>query len=245
MPQIEVFQDADELATQAAWEFSELAKKTIAVRGRFVAALSGGSTPKRMFQQLTKMTMDWRHIHLFWVDERCVSPDHPDSNFGMTAAILLNHIEIPMENVHRIQGELPPEQAALNYENELQGFFGQKFPVFDLILLGLGSDGHTASLFPGSPALAEETRWVTAVEHRKPPPPLVDRVTLTFPVLMVSKMLLFLVSGAEKKAVLFEIFSQNPSSENYPAAKIALQKTTSWFVDQEAAAKLNMVNILQ
>jgi 6-phosphogluconolactonase len=163
----------------------------------------------------------------------------------MTAAILLNHIEIPMENVHRIQGELPPEQVALNYEKELQGFFRQKLPVFDLILLGLGSDGHTASLFPGSPALAEETRWITAVEHRKPPLPLVDRVTLTFPVLMVSKMLLFLVSGSEKTAVLFEIFSQNPSSENYPAAKIALQKTTSWFVDQEAAGGFISMQLLE
>ncbi len=156
MPQIEVYPDADALATQAAREFSELAENAIAACGRFTVALSGGSTPKRMFQQLAAMVLDWRHIHLFWVDERCVPPDHPDSNYGMTAEVLLNNIKIPSENIHRIQGELPPEQAALVYEKELRDFFEEKLPVFDLILLGLGSDGHTASLFPGSPALQEK-----------------------------------------------------------------------------------------
>jgi 6-phosphogluconolactonase len=236
MLQIKVLQDSDALAIHAANKFSELAENAISALGRFVVALSGGSTPKRMFQQLATKHLDWRHIHLFWVDERCVPPEHPDSNYGMTAEVLLNHIEIPGENIHRIQGELAPEPAAANYEKELLNFFDGRLPVFDLILLGLGADGHMASLFPGSPALSEENHWVTAVDHKKPPLPMVDRITLTYPVLMSSENLLFLVSGAEKAAVLFEIISQNPSSEHIPATKLAYQKATSWIVDQEAAS---------
>ena len=178
--------------------FPNLQKMPSLHRGRFAVALSGGSTPKRMFEQLAKMVMDWKHIHLFWVDERCVPPDHPDSNYGMTAEALLNHIEIPGENIHRIHGEQPPEPAALIYEKELRHFFGEQLPVFDLILLGLGSDGHTASLFPGSPALQEKKRWAVEVKHDAPPPPLVDRVTLTIPVLKEAREVIFLVSGNRK-----------------------------------------------
>jgi|WetSurMetagenome_2_1015567.scaffolds.fasta_scaffold08457_3 6-phosphogluconolactonase len=237
MPRIDVYPDAGELATQAARVFSDLAENAIAERGRFAVALSGGSTPKRMFEQLAKMVIDWRHIHLFWVDERCVPPDHPDSNFGMTAEVLLNQIEIPGENVHRIHGELPPEQAVLIYEKELRHFFGDQLPVFDLILLGLGSDGHTASLFPGSPALQEKKRWVIEVKHSAPPPPLVDRVTLTFPVLKQAREVIFLVSGKEKSAILSKIFKSPSISEVIPVLELSDNKSnTRWFLDSSSAA---------
>jgi len=237
MPQIEVYPDADALATQAAREFSELAENAIAACGRFTVALSGGSTPKRMFQQLSAMVLDWRHIHLFWVDERCVPPDHPDSNYGMTAEVLLNNIKIPSENIHRIQGELPPEQAALVYEKELRDYFEEKLPVFDLILLGLGSDGHTASLFPGSPALQEKKRWVVEVKHDTPPPPLVDRVTLTFPVLKQAGEVIYLVSGKEKSGILSKILKSSSISEPIPVSELSdNQSNTRWFIDRDAAA---------
>ena len=237
MPQIEVFRDADELSTQAAREFSELAENAIAARGRFAVALSGGSTPKKMFQQLENISMDWRYIHLFWVDERCVPPDHPDSNYRMTAEVLLNHIEIPERNVHRIQGELSPEQAVLVYEKELRGFFEEQLPVFDLILLGLGSDGHTASLFPGSPALQDKERWVVEVKHNTPPPPLVDRVTLTFPVLKQAGEVIFLVSGKEKSGILSKIFKSSSISDPIPVSELSdNQSNTRWFIDRDAAA---------
>lgn len=237
MPQIEVFPDADKLATQAARVFSELAENAITARGRFTVALSGGSSPKRMFQKLATMVLDWRHIHLFWVDERCVPPDHPDSNYGITAEALLNHIEIPNENIHRIHGEQPPEPAALIYEKELRHFFGEQLPVFDLILLGLGSDGHTASLFPGSPALQEKKRWAVEVKHGAPPPPLVDRVTLTIPVLKEAREVIFLVSGIEKSAILSKIFKSPSISEVIPILELSDNRSnTRWFLDSSSAA---------
>jgi 6-phosphogluconolactonase len=239
MPQIEVFRDADELAAQSAREFSELARNTIAARGRFAVALSGGSTPKKMFQQLGNISMDWRHIHLFWVDERCVPPDHPDSNYGMTAEVLLNNIEIPSENIHRIQGELPPEQAALVYEKEVRDYFEEKLPVFDLILLGLGSDGHTASLFPGSPALQEKKRWVVEVKHDTPPPPLVDRVTLTFPVLNAGRKVIFQAVGREKKKIIDEFLLQKQAK--LPAGRInPRQGELIWMLDRDAGESVKL-----
>ncbi len=237
MPRIEVFKDSDALAIHAANQFSELAKNAIAAQGKFAAALSGGSTPKRMFEQLAKMVIDWKHIHLFWVDERCVPPGHPDSNYGMTAESLLNHIEIPGENIHRIPGEQPPEPAALIYEKELRHFFGEQLPVFDLILLGLGSDGHTASLFPGSPALQEKKRWAVEVKHGAPPPPLVDRVTLTIPVLKEAREVIFLVSGIEKSAILSKIFKSPSISEVIPILELSDNRSnTRWFLDGDSAA---------
>jgi 6-phosphogluconolactonase len=236
MPRIEVFKDNDALATHAARKFSDLAETAIAAQGRFAAALSGGSTPKRMFQQLTAMIQDWRHIHLFWVDERCVPPGHSDSNYGMTAEALLNHIEIPGENIHRIRGEQPPEQAALVYEKELRDYFEEKLPVFDLILLGLGSDGHTASLFPGSPALQEKKRWAVEVKHGAPPPPLVDRVTLTFPVLKLAGEVFFLVSGKEKAEILAQIFISQSIPDPLPVQEIINRQTNArWIIDADSA----------
>jgi 6-phosphogluconolactonase len=242
MPQIEVFRDAEELAEQAAKCFVEHSKEANSRQGKFVAALSGGSTTKRLFHKLAGVELDWSKVHLFWVDERCVPPDHPDSNFGMTAGALLNHIGIPWQNIHRIPGELPSERAAALYEFELHRFFGEQTPVFDLILLGLGSDGHTASLFPGDPGLNNIERWVIGVKHEVPPPPLCDRVSLTLPVLEAAKKILFSVSGKDKAAILREILSTRTEREKYPVERLTSLRSATWFIDQDAACDLDKEN---
>jgi 6-phosphogluconolactonase len=171
-------------------------------------------------------------VHFFWGDERCVPPNHADSNYRMVAESLLNHVPALAENIHRVQGELAPSQAAEHYEAELRAFFGET-PAFDLILLGLGEDGHTASLFPGSPALAESVRWVVAAQHTSPPLPLVSRVTLTFSVFNAARQVLFLVSGAGKAPRLAEIRRGVP---DLPAARIRpASGDLLWLIDQAAA----------
>lgn len=236
MPRIEVFPDGDSLADHAADIFSECAKEAIAAQGCFMAALSGGSTPRKMFGRLSKAPLNWEKIHFFWVDERCVPPDHPDSNFRMVAEALLDRVEIPARNIHRIKGEMEPKEAARAYERDLRDYFGDRFPIFDLVILGLGPDGHIASLFPGSPAVEEKDRWVCAVKHDCPPPPLVDRVTLTLPVLEAARRTLFLVSGREKAGILRDVLSGSSRGKNTPAARLhANPETTSWLLDQEAA----------
>ena len=143
---------------KAAEQWVNLARQAIARSGRFTVALSGGSTPKVLYSLLAspeyRERIDWLHVHLFWGDERCVPPDHPESNYRMVQEALLSKIQIPPENIHRMAGEKDPQTAAVEYEQELRDFFQTKdaAPRFDLILLGLGEDGHTASLFPGTPA---------------------------------------------------------------------------------------------
>jgi 6-phosphogluconolactonase len=236
MPRIEVFTNVDELALHAAEEFSGLAKKSIAEYGRYSVALSGGSTPKRLFQELVSADVEWKKTHLFWADERCVPPDNLDSNYGMTAVVLLDRITIPRENIHRIQGEKTPEAAAKTYAEELRIHFGGLIPTFDLILLGVGTDGHTASLFPGSPALLEEERWVVGVQHETPPLPLVDRVTLTYPVLKLAREVIFLVSGDEKAKILARIFKSPSILDPLPVQEISKNHpNTRWFIDRDSA----------
>lgn len=175
---------------------------------RFTVALSGGSTPRELYSRLATPDLasrvKWEAVHLFWGDERCVPPGHPDSNYCMVAETLLARVPIPMSNIHRIHGEMVPDQAALQYENGLRIFFGDS-PCFHLVLLGLGEDGHTASLFPFSPALHEGTHRVVAVPHETPPPPLVPRVTLTLLAINGARQVVFLVSDASKAKRLAEI----------------------------------------
>lgn len=239
MPRIEVFADVDELAIHAAGEFSELAKNAIAAKGSFTVALSGGTTPKRMFQQLVGAKVDWANTHFFWVDERCVPPDHPESNFGMTASVLLDHINIPKQNIHRIHGEMEPEAAANFYEDELRVHFAREMPAFDLILLGIGTDGHTASLFPGAPALLENESWVVGVKHDTPPLPLVNRVTLTFPVLNAGENIIFLVSGADKAEIVARAFGKPKNPGQIPVQEImSKNRNIRWLLDTDSAGDL-------
>ena len=233
-----ILTDVNALARAAAEFFITQAQWALQSNGRFSVALAGGSTPRALYQHLADIPLAWENIHLFWGDERCVPPDHADSNYRMTAESLLARIRIPPENIHRILGELPPDEAALRYENGLRQFFDDA-PRFDLILLGLGDDGHTASLFPASPALRELTRWVVAVPHAIPPPPLVPRVTLTFPVINAARQIVFLVSGAGKAERLADVLQPRPADHPLPAQLIRpASGDLLWLVDKPAAALL-------
>lgn len=249
MSELTVVPNAERLAQVAAARFTDLACAAIAERGRFVAALSGGSTPEPTYRLLAEAphaaTLDWSRVEVFWGDERCVPPDHPDSNYRMARRALLDHVEIPDSQVHRIQGELPPHEAAESYRAELEAVLGER-GRFDLILLGLGSDGHTASLFPGTTAVQERRRDVVATH--------VDRlgswrVTLTVPVINDARHVIFLVSGAAKANALARVragerarrsrASRVDSVALPPAALVHPEEgTLTWIVDQGAADAL-------
>lgn len=238
-----VCKDIPELSAQAAAEFVRLANERSATAGRFVVALSGGSTPRALYSLLAgaefQSQVPWDRVHLFWGDERCVPPDHPDSNYRMAFETLLSKAPVPEKNIHRLEGELAPEAAAAGYEQTIRDFFrlsGSDWPRFDLIFLGLGDDGHTASLFPGSEALHENKRLVVAtyVEKLK-----TYRITLTLPVLNRAANIFFLVAGASKAAILAEVLQEKRGSESLPARRIDLQGgRLVWFVDRAAAARL-------
>lgn len=235
-----VVPNTEALARTAAEIFTVQAHASIQQRGRFTVALSGGNTPRQLYVHLANpeisSQIDWENVHLFWGDERCVPPDHPDSNFRMARESL--HVPIPEQNIHRILGELPPEEAAMRYEQELRVFFGD-IPRFDLVLLGLGEDGHTASLFPASPALYEQARWAVAVSHKVPPPPLVPRVTLTLPVINHAREVIFLVAGREKAGRVAQVIGEMPAPEELPASAVQpLNGNLTWLLDQSAAALL-------
>jgi 6-phosphogluconolactonase len=221
MVTIEHFSDLSALSWAAAEAVVAAADAALAARGRFLLALAGGDTPLRLYQILADPPFAERvpgdRVHFCWSDERCVPPDHPDSNFRRAWETWLSRLSLRPSQVHRLPGELAPEQGACLAEAELRGLFPAEerprgFPVFDLILLGAGPDGHTASLFPGRPALEEGERWVVA-EPRPGRPPLVPRLTFTLPLLNAAREVLFLVSGEDKRAVV-----EHP--EAYPAGRV-------------------------
>jgi 6-phosphogluconolactonase len=233
--------DPADLAHRASELFKAAAKSHVDRWGRFVVALSGGSTPRAMHRLLASPPAGtgspWEHTHLFWADERCVSASDPESNLGTAWRDLLSHLPLPPENIHAVRGDLDPEQAAEQYREELIRFFrlaeGQ-VPVFDLIFLGIGKDGHTASLFPGTDALDEESRLVLAVKGGTP---LLDRVTLTFPVLNHARRIVFLVAGREKAEILGAL--ARGSGPELPAARIKpVRGDVIWLLDREAASLL-------
>ena len=156
MNEIRIYPDTDHLARAAAEGFVALAAEAVGRRlpdrGQFSVALAGGSTPRAAYALLAAEEVDWSRVHVFWGDERCVPPDHPDSNYRLAREALLDHVSLPAGNVHRMRGEMEPEAAAQAYAAELRAFFGTQWPSFDLVLLGMGNDGHIASLFPGSAA---------------------------------------------------------------------------------------------
>jgi 6-phosphogluconolactonase len=239
-PEIQILPDAASLAAYAADLFTAVAKDSMNAHGRFSIALSGGSTPRLLYTLLTQPTriaqIDWSMVQVFWGDERCVPPGDPESNYLMARQALLDHVPLPAENTHRILGELEPEQAVRRIELELQQAFpGAAGPRFDLVLLGLGDDGHTASLFPGSPALAEKVRWVVPVEHEVPPPPLVTRISLTLPVINSAANVLFLVSGSGKAGILSKVLQNQGGSDLLPAQHVRPDNgRLVWAVDRMA-----------
>src|SRR5258708_17360788 len=238
MQNIKVLPDTSTLYRAAAEEFIRCARKSVADHGRFCVALSGGSTARGVYSLLAERPGDlpWSNIFVFFGDERHVPPDHPDSNYRMAQEALLSSVPISAANVFRIRAELAAKQAAQEYEDQLRSFFGLKpgeLPRFDLILLGLGDDGHTASLFPGSAALNETSRLVVANRVEKFQQ---YRITLTFPVINHSAEIMFLVSGAGKAQILKEVLSKG---EEYPAQRVRPENgALLWFVDRDAARLL-------
>ncbi|MEW6281234.1 MAG: 6-phosphogluconolactonase [Candidatus Eremiobacterota bacterium] len=199
--------------------------------GPFRVALSGGTTPKRLYQKMAGADLPWGRLHLFWGDERCVAPDHPDSNYRMVREALLDHVSVPEGQVHRWLAERSPEEAARLYNEVLTREFGLEWPEFDLIWLGMGDDGHTASLFPDSPALAREDEAAVAnyVEKLQS-----HRLTLTFPALNRGREVVFLVTGASKAAVLPHVLGEG----GYPASRVFGTRSTLFLMDPAAAAEL-------
>jgi 6-phosphogluconolactonase len=238
-----ICQDLGDLSRRAAAEFVRLANESVSSSGRFVVALSGGSTPKGLYSLLSmpefRNQIPWPQVHFFWGDERCVPPDHPESNYRMVHEALLSKVPIPKDNVCRMKGEINPQDVADEYEETLRKFFqlsDEGLPRFDLILLGLGADGHTASLFPRSNALFESKRLVTApyAEHLK-----THRLTLTLPVLNRGANVFFLVAGKNKAAILRDVLQGKGGSESLPAAQVRPPGgRLVWFVDQAAASLL-------
>jgi 6-phosphogluconolactonase len=229
----QVFDSLDELSRAAAAEFVVLAR---AKAGAFHVALSGGSTPKRLFQELAKVgaAIPWDRVHLWWGDERCVPPEHPDSNYGMTRAALIAPLALDASRVHRIAGERPAEDAARDYERELTAALGTP-PVFDLLYLGMGPDGHTASLFPGSPGLAETQRFVIANAVDSPlTKGRATRITLTYPALDAAKHTRFLVCGNDKAAMLARVVRGDTA---LPSARVTGADVV-WMLDKAAASLL-------
>jgi 6-phosphogluconolactonase len=233
---------AEQLANAAAELFVNLAAEATNAPGRFRVALSGGTTPRRVYELLAtdsfRDRVDWKGVELFWGDERYVPPEDRDSNYRMTREALLRHVPMPAENIHRVPTEIsPPDAAAAAYENEIRQRFGDSIgvPRFDLVLLGLGTNGHTASLFPQSPTLHETKKLVVAdfVSEVN-----VWRLTMTVPLLNRGRTVAFLVSGQEKAQVLRDVLRGPRNTERLPAQLIAPEGKLLWLVDNAAASLL-------
>ena len=236
-----VFPDLDALSRAALEELLRVSRDAIAARGRFSVALSGGHTPAKLHTLWASaerfgLRTPWDRVHLFWGDDRYVPHDDPLSNYRMARETLIDHVPIPASHVHPMLADYPePQRAAESYESELRKFFGSEPPSFDLQLMGLGPEGHTASLFPGSPALEEKKRWVMAVEAPATPP---RRLTLTPAVLNSARNTFFLVSGDDKREIMAALRAEtNPASSPYPAARIHPPGRVVWFLDEAAARK--------
>jgi 6-phosphogluconolactonase len=246
-PDVRIVENVEKLSWEAAEHFVRQAREAVRTRGRFTVALAGGSTPKAFYRLLGSQTgapfrarVPWGATHFFWGDERHVPPDHPDSNFRMADEAMLSRVPVAPQNVHRIRAENPDaSQAAEVYDRELREFFrlppGQ-LPRFDLILLGMGPDGHTASLFPGTDALQEQKKLVAApwVETFR-----THRITLTPPVLNNGASVIFLVSGKEKAETLREVLQGEFQPHRLPAQIIRPNnRRLLWLVDRAAARRL-------
>lgn len=233
-----VLDDAQAVAHHAAAWLAEKLKAH--ARGASAVCLSGGATPRILYETLARApyreAMPWKRIHWFWCDERFVSSADPRSNYGMVQELLLARAPIPHDNVHAIPtGRDTPEAAAAAYEEDLKRFYGARAlatdrPLFEVTFLGVGEDGHTASLFPGSPVLQERSRWAAAVRDAQPE----ARITLTYPVLESSRDVAFLVTGARKRAIMEEVLE---GASRAPAARVQPAGRLHWFVDRAAAPR--------
>ena len=242
-PRVRVLDSPADVASAGADAFVSAAIKAIAARGRFAVALSGGSTPKGMLELLSRAeysdSMDWRHTHVFWSDERCVPPDDPDSNYGMARRALLYKGLIPEANVHRMMGELEPHLGALDYSMRLRSFFGAPIPTLDLVYLGLGRDGHTASLFPHTDAL-DITDMPCAANKVNAAVPSPWRLTLTYPAIDSALAVVYLVEGLAKARILKRVLEGQQDPRALPAQGVTPSRgALTWIVDRAAGSLLS------
>lgn len=242
---LRIVEDVPALAAAAAEAFAGLAAEAIAARGRFVVALTGGQTPRPIFEHLAatphREGIPWRDIEFFWIDERPVPPDHADSNYGLAERTLLSHVPIDRRRVHRMHGEdADPDATADAYASTIASTIDATVasspPAFDLIQLGMGADGHTASLFPETKALHEVRRWVVVNDV---PRLRTRRLTFTFPLINAARTIHVFVAGEQKAAVLRSVLEGPPDPDRYPAQRIAPSSgEVIWFLDRSAARLL-------
>jgi 6-phosphogluconolactonase len=240
-PELRLFKDLENLSRHAAELFVEDSMQAIQERGRFLAALNGGGTPTRLFQLLAseyREKVDWSRVHIFWGDERCVLPDDAGSSYGQAREVLLKNVAIPEKHIHRIKGELDPASASMDYAETLKSFAEDdlEFPHFDLVYLGMGEDGHTASLFPGSPVDATEIVAPVTAHYQDRP---ANRVTLTPIVFNTARRIVFMATGEKKSVTLAEVLSDRYNPVLYPAQRIDPKDgELIWLVDEDAAGRL-------
>jgi 6-phosphogluconolactonase len=238
-PQLKISESAASSAQDCADFVVETAGAVLSSHPRFTFAISGGSTPKLLFERLAVSGLDWTKVHVFWVDERCVPPDHQQSNFKLANDTWLRPAGVPTPNIHRVKGELQPDQAAQEYVDEIRAFFSLKpneLPIFDLIHRGMGPDAHTASLFPGEPLIANRTDIAAHVWVEKMK---MDRVTLLPGVLEKAKHTMLEIAGADKAQPAYDVLYGEPDPFRFPC-QIATRGFANavWFLDEAAAAKV-------
>jgi len=243
---IEVLADPEAVARRAADTFASAAQEAAAARGAFTVALSGGDAPRPFFAMLARQQfaqkIPWRRVYLYWGDERCVPPDSEQSNYGMANELFIRHVPVPDENVQRMRGEDDHEEAARAYERllpqppALAAHSHADLPVLDYVLLGLGPDGHTASLFPHSPALAVEDRLVVVNEGEGTG----KRLTVTYPVINAARRVVFLVTGAAKAGIVAEVLEGLRAPDAVPAQAVGpVHGSLTWLLDEAAASELS------
>jgi 6-phosphogluconolactonase len=242
-PRIHIFKNLEEISLRAAEIFVEHSLRAMEERGQFLVALNGGGTPEGLFQLLAgefREKVDWPKVHVFWGDERSVPSNDPGSSYGQARNLLLRHVPIPEANVHPINGALRPAEAAVAYSALLKEFASAPldWPRFDLVYLGMGEDGHTASLFPGSSLDATEPVAAVTAQYQDRP---AERVTLTPLVFNTARMVVFMAAGEKKAATLAGVLSGRYEPELYPAQRIDPKEgKLLWLVDEDAASRLPM-----
>ena len=238
---IRIFSDPETLSLEAAALFVRQAQFSVNLQGRFCVALSGGRTPKRLYEILASQPflndVPWNHTHIFWGDERCVPADHKQSNALMVRQALLTHVPVPRNQIHPILCHESPERSAQHYRDLLNNFYSGDAPVFDLVLLGLGENGHTASLFPHDEILKDQDAWTASVYIKEQD---MNRVTLMPAVINRARLVVFLVSGGSKASVLKEVLTGPPDPLRLPAQLIRPESgELVWLVDRAAASRLD------
>lgn len=239
---IKIYQNPEEVAEKLAKLFKKKVNRSTA--DIFTVALAGGNTPKMFYKTLAQPDysdhIDWNKVHFFWGDERCVPPDHEDSNYGMVKEVLFDKIDIPDQNIHRIKGELAPQEEVQNYAQEIGKYVEQQnnLPAFNIMLLGVGTDGHTASLFPNSMNLKENKLYCSVAMH---PETEQKRITMNLKVIRNSRQTIFIVTGERKANIINKLLSDDVIDEKYPASLVnENNNNVIWFLDQDAGQSLNI-----